>query len=70
MTTGSTVPVRLCCGQRHHGPVCPDGKVMCCLCFNRVEQSGLALEGGSRVDVCIPCRTDELARIDGQADAP
>lgn len=56
-------PIRLCCGQRHLRPVCPDGKVMCCLCFKRVEQTDLAVEDGQKVDVCLPCRTDELKRL-------
>lgn len=34
-------PVRLCCFKRHWGAICPDGKVMCCLCFDRFEQSEL-----------------------------
>lgn len=52
------VPTRLCCGQRHFGLVCPDGKVMCCMCFNRFEKSELFVdEQGLRVDVCVPCGT-------------
>lgn len=52
-------PVRICCGRRHSGAVCLDGKVMCCLRFNRVDQADLAFEGGERVNVCIPC-ADEV----------
>lgn len=49
-------PVRLCCYQRHNGPVCPDGKVMCCLCFNRFEQTELWVDGDGDVwDTCKPC---------------
>lgn len=49
-------PYRLCCSQRHYGPVCPDGKVMCCLCFERVEKIALhADEDGSLEDVCQKC---------------
>ena len=52
----SELPVRLCCGQRHAGPVCPDGKVMCTLCFERVEQDGLYVDNdGVRWDVCKEC---------------
>jgi hypothetical protein len=29
-------PVRLCCGERHAGIVCPDGEVMCSLRFEKV----------------------------------
>lgn len=55
-------PVRLCCGQRHFGPVCPDGKVMCCLCFNRVAQDKLRLlPNGQLEDVCIECHENERA---------
>jgi len=67
--TADAGPIRVCCGQRHHGPVCPDGLVMCCICFNRVSRDRLALleEGdGSSVesapiyeDVCRTCRRRE-----------
>lgn len=53
-------PVRLCCGQRHYGPQCPDGKVMCCLCFERFEVSQLNIcEDGRPEDVCKPCALAE-----------
>lgn len=46
-------PVRLCCGLRHWGPVCPDDKVMCCICFERFSQEELYVDpGGIRWDVC------------------
>lgn len=48
-------PVRSCCGQRHRGPVCPDGKVMCQLCFERVPTDQLAVQDGNLVDVCVVC---------------
>lgn len=50
-------PVRLCCMQRHAGPVCPDGLVMCCLCFNRVTVEELAIDptDGGRWDFCQAC---------------
>jgi hypothetical protein len=56
------VPFRLCCGLQHHGPVCPDGKVMCCICFERVGQDELAVdpEDGKKWDVCRRCRDWEL----------
>jgi hypothetical protein len=54
------IPVRLCCGQRHLGPLCPDGKVMCCLCFERKELTELNKdESGNMEDVCINCATIE-----------
>ena len=56
---------RSCCGQSHPGPVCPDGLVMCCLCFERVPIDQLATDpdDGQKVDVCQPCREYELAAI-------
>ena len=60
----SGAPIRLCCGERHFGPVCPDGKVMCCLCFERFASDSLAFDPAvdSRVDVCQPCHDAEQAR--------
>jgi hypothetical protein len=59
-------PVRNCCFQRHWGVVCPDGKVMCCLCFERFELSELHVDDdGSREDVCLRCyeyEQQEMAR--------
>jgi hypothetical protein len=55
-------PVRLCCGQRHFGPVCPDGMVMCCLCFERVSQDKLNVaSNGQKEDVCNECAERESA---------
>lgn len=49
-------PVRLCCGQSHWGPVCPDGLVMCCICFSRFEKSDLYVDAaGDRWDECREC---------------
>ena len=49
-------PARLCCGKRHFGPVCPDGMVMCCLCFDRFEVSNLNVsEDGTPENVCKEC---------------
>ncbi len=53
-------PARLCCGQRHYGGICPDGKVMCRLCFERFSQDQLHVnERGEREDVCIRCHEME-----------
>lgn len=53
-------PVRLCCGQRHNGPVCPDGQVMCCICFGRFRQEDLnVLDNGKKEDVCKTCANKE-----------
>lgn len=55
-------PVRLCCGKRHYGAVCPDGKVQCCLCFARFEIADLNLmEDGTAEDVCRACAEKEEA---------
>lgn len=53
-------PVRLCCGERHFGPVCPDGRVMCCLCFERIPQDKLNTRtDGQKEDVCLKCAEEE-----------
>ncbi len=50
------IPVRLCCGQRHWTMQCPDGKVMCCICFSRFKLDELHIDGdGQREDICEPC---------------
>lgn len=56
-------PVRLCCFQRHNGVVCPDGSVMCAICFDRVAVDDLAVEAGSRIDVCKPCHRAEAEAL-------
>lgn len=49
-------PVRLCCGQAHWGVVCPDGRVMCTICFGRYEQDELHVDAtGTTWDVCASC---------------
>lgn len=54
-------PARLCCGQKHWGVVCPDGLVMCQLCFERVPISKLHLtENGQPEDVCSECAAIEI----------
>lgn len=56
-------PVRLCCGQAHFSIRCPDGLVMCCLCFNRFPVSGLhEISPGIREDVCAKCAREEAER--------
>ena len=56
----TNVPTRICCGQRHEGVVCPDGKVMCCLCFKRVTQDLLSTYDGQKTDVCKKCDNAEI----------
>jgi hypothetical protein len=54
------VRTRLCCGQQHAGPVCPDGLVMCCICFTRVTPEDLHADAdGSRWDICAQCAAAE-----------
>lgn len=49
-------PVRLCCRQRHFGVVCPDGKVMCQLCYSRFGTDQLYVdENGDKWDYCLEC---------------
>lgn len=48
-------PIRACCGQRHMGARCPDGLVMCCVCFDRVPISRLSSLDGRPQDVCLSC---------------
>jgi hypothetical protein len=56
----SDTPVRLCCGQRHWSAQCPDGLVMCCLCFERFPVEALNVtKDGRPEDVCKPCATHE-----------
>ncbi len=62
-----SVPVRLCCGERHWGAVCPDGNVMCCICFERVSQDDLrTLPNGKKEDVCKAC--DEMEKQHAQTE--
>lgn len=58
-------PVRICCGKRHGGVQCPDGKVMCCLCFERFLVTELATEeDGIPTNVCKPCqRIEEVGML-------
>ena len=55
----TSAPVRLCCGERHYGAQCPDGLVMCILCFNRFQVEELNVVStdfeGQHEDVCKAC---------------
>ncbi len=58
-------PVRLCCGQRHAGPLCSNGHVMCCICFERVPPSELHMTSDGKLeDVCRPCASAELLELE------
>lgn len=53
-------PIKLCCGRprsEHVGPQCPDGKVMCCHCFEKFDVAELfTYPGDDRPsDVCKTC---------------
>jgi len=51
--------------DRHYGPVCPDGKVMCCLCFERFEIKDLnKTNSGIPEDVCQMCHKEEQAEME------
>lgn len=68
-TAENDAPFRVCCGQQHFGPVCPDGLVMCPICFRRNPKERLhILEGGDGTDatsapiysdVCRTCHERE-----------
>lgn len=52
-------PVRLCCSQQHWGPVCPDGLVMCCICYGRYETDELFVDATEVTwDMCANCGKD------------
>ena len=58
--TISEPPARLCCGERHYGAQCPDGLVMCCLCFDRFPVGELNVgEDGRPENVCKGCTAIE-----------
>lgn len=65
----SVAPVRLCCGQRHFGVQCPDGLVMCCICFKRVTVDHLLQdpEEPYKLDICDehPEEVTNETRTDG-----
>lgn len=59
--SNTEAPVRLCCFERHYGVQCPDGKVMCELCFDRFEVSDLNVtEDGNPENVCKPCHEHDM----------
>lgn len=66
------IPTRLCCGEKHLGPQCPDGKVMCILCFQLVELDMLSTdeETGQKCDVCEICEKIEKERCANSIPVP
>ena len=56
----SNAPFRICCGKQHWGAVCPNGTVMCCMCFYNVTQDKLhVLPNGMKEDCCQECYNKE-----------
>ena len=50
---------QLCCSLRHWGPVCPDGLVMCCICYGRYLPDELHVDAtGVTWDMCEGCGKD------------
>jgi hypothetical protein len=55
---------RLCCGQRHDGVQCPDGLVMCAICYNRVDPLHLnPLPEGGWENVCRMCHVEDRIQV-------
>jgi hypothetical protein len=58
-------PVRVCCGQRHYGAQCLDGRAMCCICFEvktKAELEPVSDSPGKVWDVCRECAEREKAQ--------
>lgn len=65
MSEAPYIPVRLCCGQAHLGVQCPDGKVMCCMCFERFDLADLnTTPTGQKEDCCKRCGDEERTAIE------
>lgn len=66
-------PIKLCCMKRqseHRGPQCPDGKVMCCMCFDRFDVADLHVtDDGKPEDVCKPCAESDTSSKEGDDGA-
>lgn len=54
----------MCCGERHVGALCPDGSVMCCLCFNKYPLSAMSEVDGVKTDVCPNCALQEALQLE------
>jgi hypothetical protein len=58
--TMDEAPIRVCCFQRHFGVVCPDGLIMCQLCFARFPKEQLnKLPDGTYENICSHCAEQE-----------
>lgn len=67
LTAEKDAPFRVCCGQQHYGATCPDGKVMCCVCFERFDKVDLMVEAGVTYDVCKGCEPSVIPPGEGQS---
>lgn len=57
-------PIRLCCFERHSGPVCANQTVMCQLCWTSVPIEELYVDSHDKVwDVCAPCGRKEAEQM-------
>lgn len=54
-----TPPTRLCCGTRHWTVTCPDGLVMCCICFGRFPVNELHEVRAGHENVCLECQSHQ-----------
>ena len=64
-------PVCMFCGQRHLGPPCTDGLVVCCLCYERFPVDQLhVLPSGDVEDVCRACAMEEEAMMNISRTGP
>lgn len=49
------IPTRICCGQKHLGDVCPDGTIMCGICFGKFT----AEQWDNEIGCCKVCAISE-----------
>jgi hypothetical protein len=62
--TSEKPPTRICCGEPHYGPMCPDGLTMCCLCFERFAVPDLYIGADGYVwDYCRVCASRESIKL-------
>jgi hypothetical protein len=62
-------PVKLCCGQRHWTIRCPDGLVMCELCYDRFQEADLQPvedDPTARWNICKPCWEHDQAQVEAK----
>lgn len=49
--------------QRHWDLPCPDGTVMCCLCFDKFEQDQLYEDEDGKWDMCRECGEEDRMAV-------